>query len=318
MSLPPATPWCPEEWRAALVAVLPPACPVEEAAGDERSADIRLPDGWQLLLASRRGRLHAHRGAHREDAAAWRAEAHGWCVAVADGAGSAAHSRLGSFTAAECAAHAVAAALAMPEVALEDALARGAHAAQQALAWLAERAPCDPRALRTTLLVAAGRGSARAVMQVGDGAIICGTPADGFRQPVAGHGGEYAGEVSHFLPDPGALEALLASVTALPPSADEVLLLATDGVEDPWYPLARTAPGLLASLAGASPPAGTVPTGLTLPAAVADNGGVLTAADPAAALVAWLGFERRGENDDRTLALVRPPGSRAWLASAAR
>lgn len=298
--------------------VLPPDCSMEEAAGDELSADVRLPDGWQLLLASRRGRLHAHRGAHREDAAAWRAGAHGWCVAVADGAGSAAYSRLGSLAAAEGAAHAVAAALAMPGVPPEDALARGAHAAQQALALLAERAPCDPRALRTTLLVAAGRGTARAIMQVGDGAILCGTPRDGFRQPVTGHGGEFAGEVSHFLPDPGALEALLASVTALPSADDEVLLLATDGVEDPWYPLARTTPGLLASLAGASPPNGTVPTGLTLPAAVAGDGGVLAAADPAAALVAWLGFERRGENDDRTLALVRPPGTRAWLASAAR
>ncbi len=268
----------------------------------------RLPGGWQLLVASRRGRLHAHRGAHREDAAAWRATADAWCVAIADGAGSAPYSRVGAHVAVSQAVHAAADALSRPGVSPAEALAQGARAAQQALHALAETAPCAPRALRTTLLAVAGRGAQVALMQVGDGAMVCRGASGTVRQPVGGHAGDFSGEVSHFLPDPGALDALLASIVEVPPADATVLLLATDGVEDPWYPLPRTAPGLLASLAGEAPPAGTMPNGLTL-TATASPGGVLAAGDPAAALTAWLGFEKRGENDDRTLALLRAPGS---------
>ena len=81
------------------------------------------------------------------------------------------------------------------------------------------------------------------------------------------------------------------------------LLLATDGVEDPWYPLARHAPALLASLAGeaATVPEGLLLTGTAAPLREADGAGD--------ALLHWLAFEKRGENDDRTLAVVRSPGA---------
>lgn len=279
---------------------------------------LPLPPEGGLLVASRRGRLHAHRGAHREDAAAWRVTPAGWCVAVADGAGSAAYSRVGAALATQRAVATVAAALAVAGTTPAEALAQGATAAQTALAALAEHAPCAPRDLRTTLLVAAGAGDQVAVMQVGDGAIVCAAPQGGFTQPLAGHAGDFSGEVTHFLPDPGAAEALAASITALPVGGVAALLLATDGVEDPWYPLARSAPALLASLAGATPAPGTLPDGLLLRTVAAPAGGILAAPDPAPRLLEWMGFEKRGENDDRTLALVRLPGFRAWPASAAR
>ena len=168
---------------------------------------------------------------------------------------------------------------------------------------LVTHAPCAPRDLRTTLLVAVGTGPRVALMQVGDGAIVCGGPTQPFRQPIAAHSGAFSGEVSHFLPDAGAVQALHASITALSPEEAHTVLLATDGVEDPWYPLARHAPSLLAALAGEE---AAVPDGLQLSGTAA---GVLASDRAGEALLHWLAFEKRGENDDRTLAVVRCPGA---------
>jgi hypothetical protein len=272
------------------------------ARADGASADAPLPGGGRLLLASRRGRLHAHRGDHREDAMAWRTDGAGWCVAVADGAGSAAYSRVGAHVAVHAVVHEVLLALRHGHP-LPAVLRAAADAVQAALDALAAKAPCALRDLRTTLLVAVGTGERVALMQVGDGAIVCDGPTSPFRQPIAGHRGEYSGEVAHFLPDAGAVEALRASITVLGPGEAHTLLLATDGVEDPWYPLVRHAPALLASLAGE---AATVPAGLLLSGTAAP---LLEADGAGDALLHWLAFEKRGENDDRTLAVVRCRGA---------
>jgi serine/threonine protein phosphatase PrpC len=288
-----------------LATVLPPepAIPDDVAArADGASADVPLPGGGRLLVASRRGRLHAHRGDHREDAMAWRTGGDGWCVAVADGAGSAVYSRVGAHVAAQVVVHEALRALRHGH-ALSAALSTAADAVQAALDTLAAQAPCAPRDLRTTLLVAVGTGERLALMQVGDGAIVCEGPTPPFRQPIAPHSGTYSGEVAHFLPDAGAVDALRASILELEAGAAHTVLLATDGVEDPWYPLARHAPALLASLAGeAAPmPEGLLLAGTAAPLRVADGAGD--------ALLQWLAFEKRGENDDRTLAVVRCPGA---------
>jgi serine/threonine protein phosphatase PrpC len=266
------------------------------------AAEVPLSGEGRLLLASRRGRLHAHRGDHREDAVAWRTSAAGWCVAVADGAGSAVHSRVGAHVAAHVVVHEALRRLTQG-LALPAVLAAAADATQAALDTLVTHAPCAPRDLRTTLLVAVGTGPRVALMQVGDGAIVCGGPTQPFRQPIAAHSGAFSGEVSHFLPDAGAVQALHASITTLSPEEAHTVLLATDGVEDPWYPLARHAPSLLAALAGEE---AAVPDGLQLSGTAA---GVLASDRAGEALLHWLAFEKRGENDDRTLAVVRCPGA---------
>ncbi len=285
--------------------MLPPDAPIPddvEARADGASADVPLSGGGRLLLASRRGRLHAHRGDHREDAMAWRTGSAGWCVAVADGAGSAVYSRVGAHVAVHVVVHEALRALQYGNT-LTAALGAAADAVQAALDTLAAEGPCAPRDLRTTLLVAVGTGARVALMQVGDGAIVCEGPTSPFRQPIAAHSGAYSGEVAHFLPDAGAVEALRASITELEAGEARTLLLATDGVEDPWYPLARHAPALLASLAGeaATVPEGLLLTGTAAPLREADGVGD--------ALLHWLAFEKRGENDDRTLAVVRCPGA---------
>lgn len=258
-------------------------------------------DAWQLSTASRRGRLHAHRGEHREDATAVQLlHGGGWCAAVADGAGSAEHSRIGAALAVFTATHSCAGifahlpAEAPPLDALLNVVAAATH---EALAGFAELAGIPLRALRTTLLLAVCRDNTIGFAHVGDGGIAL-LHANGEASiPTAGHGGDFSGEVAHFLPDDGALEAMLASVQLRPAHDVAGVLLVTDGVEDPWYPMLRTAPALFSQLVHGITDDNAGHAGVTQ----AMRGAVLGGAHPDDAVAQWLGFEKRGENDDRTL-----------------
>jgi hypothetical protein len=320
----PPAPWCPEEWQPHLDAIAPglfadgtQAAPVE-ATG---STLIALP--WRLLLASRRGRLHAHRGDHREDAGHLAAFDDGWCTAVADGAGSAAYSRLGSAIATAVATNVVreqlsasGAATGMPAgdtpaaERLATVLRMAAQTVNASQREFAQRAGLALRELRTTLLVAAWYRDHVGVMQVGDGAMALLHTSGAVSHPHTAATGDYSGEVAHFLPDDGALEVLLASVRTIPAADVCGVLLASDGVEDPWYPFTRFARPLLRSLLhGHADPTGAPngePDSEPGPAALvpARPDSVLRAADPVEALGEWLAFEKRGENDDRTLSLA--------------
>lgn len=306
--MPPATAWCPAEWREHLDAVAPGLAEPTSLAESETLGEHVNVQPWQLLLASRRGKLHAHRGEHREDAGSIVALPHGWCAAVADGAGSAPYSRLGSAIATHVFARSVRSALATHEApsdrdALANAMQQAASAANAAMRDSALRTGLAHRDLRTTLLAAALHHNTLATMQVGDGAMAL-RHADGcMSHPHAAATGDYSGEVAHFLPDDGALEQLHASLSLRQRDDCVAVLLATDGVEDPWYPFTRYAEPLFAQLANGSNDSATLPSGLT----PAWRESVLHATNPVQALSDWLGFEKRGENDDRTLCVI-------WLA----
>ncbi len=262
---------------------------------------------WSLLAASRRGKLHAHRGEHREDAAALLTFSGGWCAAVADGAGSAPWSRIGSAIATHVATHALRDALhhgAAPAEAMGEAMQRAGAAANLAMRQFSELAGLALRDLRTTLLLAAAHGAQLATMQVGDGGLAL-IGADGTAtSPHAGDSGEFSGEVTHFLPDDGASERLSASVAVRALADWPVIVLATDGVEDPWYPFARHAPAIVAQLREGVTEATANAAGVT----PGFRATVFGAPDPVHALMEWLAFEKRGENDDRTLFV-------AWASS---
>ncbi|QJR35603.1 PP2C family serine/threonine-protein phosphatase [Gemmatimonas groenlandica] len=310
---PPISPWCPAEWSAHLDAVAPGLVrpdahgPLAEATGMRAARD-----GWSLLVASRRGRLHAHRGDHREDAGQLLLFDHGWCAAVADGAGSATYSRLGAAIATHVATHTVRETLhhghadtTQPSL-LGRALEAGATAANHALRDFAAKCGLALRDLRTTLLVAAHHGGRIGLLQVGDGASAW-LNADGtVSQPLSGAITEFSGEVAHFLPDDGAIEHLVQSLVIRDAAHCAALILATDGVEDPWYPFTRHAGPLYAQLlhgVNDAVSAGGVTSSHPAP--------VLSASDPVHALIEWLAFEKRGENDDRTLCVIRQDGV-AW------
>lgn len=300
--------WCPEEWLQHLEVVAPGLhAPDGQHEPVEATGTRASSSGWSLVVASRRGRLHAHRGEHREDAGAVVTFAGGWCAAVADGAGSAKWSRLGSAIATQVATHALREALAhgsAPAEALPHAMTRAGEAANDAMRQFAELAGLALRDLRTTLLIAAAHGERLATLQVGDGAIALVRADQTALLPHAGDAGEFSGEVTHFLPDDGAVERLGASLVVHESSAFRALLLASDGVEDPWYPLARHAPALFAQLEVGVDDRNAIAAGVTQ----GIRGAVLHAPDPVHALMEWLAFEKRGENDDRTLFV-------AWVSS---
>jgi hypothetical protein len=90
------------------------------------------------------------------------------------------------------------------------------------------------------------------------------------------------------------------------------VLLASDGVEDPWYPLPRHAASLYQQLQQGVSSEHATAAGVS----PAHTTTVLNAPDPVRALVEWLSFEKRGENDDRTLCVARRVGS-VWAPLAA-
>ena len=306
---PPEGPWCPDEWLGHLDLVAPGLRPPQtQPAPAEATGTCAASADWSLLLAARRGRLHAHRGEHREDAGAILTFAGGWCAAVADGAGSAKWSRIGSAIATHVVLHAVRDALAhgtAPASGLADALRNAGGSAHAAMRRFAELAGIARRDLRTTLLVAVAHAGQIATLQVGDGAIAVLDTAGRATLAHAGDSGDFSGEVTHFLPDDGAVERLVESYAARSARGVSAILVASDGVEDPWYPFARHAPSLMSQLLagvndGNASAAGVTPSVRTP---------VLDAADPVHALMQWLAFEKRGENDDRTLCV-------AWVPSA--
>jgi hypothetical protein len=261
-----------------------------------------------LVLAARRGRLHAHRGEHREDAGSIMTFAGGWCAAVGDGAGSATWSRLGSAIATHVVTHALREAVqhgAAPADALPAAMQHAATAANTAMRQFAGLAEIALRDLRTTLLVVAVHGDAMASMQVGDGAIALVSSDEAVQLPHAGDSGEFSGEVTHFLPDDGAVERLRVSLVVRAESHGVAVVAASDGVDDPWYPFARHAPALFAQLRDGVNADNANAAGVSQPW----RGPVLRAIDPVHALMEWLAFEKRGENDDRTVFV-------AWDSSA--
>lgn len=297
----PEGPWCPPELREAL----PWAAAADYA--DLRTALHPWRAGWTLVGASRRGRLHAHRGEFREDAFGIETGEQFFLLVAADGAGSCRLSRIGS----ECACRAVVRRLgavladvvppAVDSPALHQwlaaLLAPALSAAIQDVAELARASGIDPREFRTTLLTAvwfaSPAGELLAVSQVGDG-FIAARRSDGRVERLgAGDVSEFSGEVSCFVPDDGA--STRAQAIAVTDGADvTAILLGTDGVEDPFYPIERHGALLYSQLVG----------GVSEPAQHfqrQESQGPVFAPDGDQQLARWLGFERRGENDDRTL-----------------
>jgi hypothetical protein len=178
------------------------------------------------------------------------------------------------------------------------AVAAGVHAARDAIAELAARAGRPEQDFRCTLLLAACDGAGLYATQVGDGAVAVERRDGAVTIAARGDHGEFSGEVAAFLPDLSAATAAAADVRHVAADGVRNVLLMSDGVEDPWYPLPRTGPTLLAQLRDGVAAAAA---GFTAQEVQPE---VLGAADAAARLAHWLTFEKRGENDDRTLVVA--------------
>jgi hypothetical protein len=283
-------PWCPPSLADALSVDWCTQCAVEPRVVAHHSS------AWNVLGASVRGRSHAHRSEHRDDAVACGEQDGVLVLAVADGAGSSALSRVGAAVTAQMCldrtlARVRAAATATdPVTALGTAMAHAVHDAATRLHELAALAEVLPSAFRTTLIVVAIHGDVILVSRIGDGAVLV-EKRDGSISVIGDDRvSAWAGEVQCFVPDPCAVSAA-AELRQLQASEVRLIALMTDGIDDPFHPLTQSGAALVdqwrsgtrASIGSAQQPAA--------PAILNDS----------AALLTWLGFEQRGESDDRTL-----------------
>ncbi|MEN9354682.1 MAG: hypothetical protein RL318_2007, partial [Fibrobacterota bacterium] len=232
---------------------------------DAASQEIRSVSA-RLLAGRCRGRSHAHAGTCCDDDF-FLSVAGDWHVAiVADGAGSASFSRLGSRTAVQTAGSFLDSALAGehgqnlsnaafragdapddPEVAraVRDALWRtvggAAHAAVAALiATTDESSGIQWKDLSTTLLIAVTRkvGNRRfcGSYWVGDGALAVWSASTGTVTPLGEvDAGEYSGQTRFLAPEEVDATSLARRLRFAVCDSMDALVLMTDGVSDPWF-----------------------------------------------------------------------------------
>lgn len=295
------TPWCPQSFLPYLEYLHY----FEYQDDQSRIQSV----GWRILAATRRGRRHAHDGRHREDAWAYERVGDSIIACVSDGAGSAAYSRIGSETACRRVTEILAYLLRHPPSPepgdwLTVGLQYAIQETRDYLVTLATQAGESPKTLRCTLLVAVlyrYAGSETFITgQIGDGCIV-GLAKDRslYLSPASNDdsSGFYSGEVQAFLPDENALAYLRIHSIPLPL---QCLILCTDGIDDPFYPMEKKGYALFKQLYEG------VQQSLPGFDEQIRHGPILTAPDETAQhrLEQWLSFQKRGENDDRTMMLL--------------
>ncbi len=285
-------------WSPEVIAARLDARWIAEVSVEPRLLQLQAGD-WQVLGASVRGKSHAHRGEYRDDAIAALSRDGLLVLAVADGAGSSALSRIGAAVTAQLAVdnthrrYMAGASDASPVSRLGTAMAHAVHDAAMRLHELATAGEVSPSSLRTTVLLVAILDDLMLVSQVGDGAVLVQRTDGSVARVGAMRETGWAGEVTCFVPDACAMTqaAALRQVRA---SDVALIALMTDGVDDPFHPLEQTGAALVEQWRhGTATPIGTA----RQPVAPSVLG-------EASALLQWLGFEQRGEVDDRSLLLA--------------
>lgn len=193
--------------------------------------------GWRAHALSRRGRAHAHVGKCREDDVALRTAGEDLiAVALADGAGSAVLSRLGSHLAVEAAIQAlVTGAPLLTADALRARLADAARAASIALDAAVEHHGVQRADLATTLLLCVlvpEPPGLLGCLQIGDGAIAACDGA-GIHPLGSADRGDYAGQTVFLSSACVEPRELAARIHVRPLDALQWVMLASDGVTDP-------------------------------------------------------------------------------------
>jgi serine/threonine protein phosphatase PrpC len=301
-----------EEWCPPILASRYPELKAH-VYEDSYSMERVLADSWRVAGATRRGKLHAHQGTHREDSFRFRAGPNFTVLCVADGAGSAKFSRLGSHVAVARVTECLGQNLAQMEAGLEDTpgkvaawlktqISRAVLAACSALREMAAQAQASPRDFRCTLLTAvrfqARKQEILLTNQIGDGAICALFKDKTVRRCGVADSGEFSGEVGCFVPDECADKKALDIQVIAGAENLECLLLCSDGIEDPFYPMDKNAADLFRQLQMGVKE--KLPDFTFQPA----QGPVLSQDSAGSGLGQWLGFEKRGENDDRSLLLL--------------
>lgn len=277
---------------------------------------IIIEQDFKIVAASRRGRSHEHVGSSRDDDFFIQSDtASGWSIlVVADGAGSAKHSRWGSWLAVqEVGKHIYSKITAKFGRDMSHALAgwsedmqtaskalnppfyllfqEASKLAVEAIEKEAKDKGALPKDYSTTLLVAVtkreGDKTFLATFWMGDGAIAAYGPRGKVRLMGSPDGGEFAGQTRFLdraaLTDPNfGKRVSIGRYTGL-----ESVILMTDGVSDPRF---ETDNGL------ADPSKWDSLWDEVKPH--------LDAAEPHTSLIEWLHFFSPGNHDDRTISIL--------------
>jgi serine/threonine protein phosphatase PrpC/PAS domain-containing protein len=273
--------------------------------------------GWSLIGATRRGRTHAHAGTHRDDAFRWAVEKNFTIVCVADGAGSHKYSRIGAETICRYVCEHLSARLKNSSFRkrveanrLDSEQLKSAVGDQMTeviwegclnLVEIARKVKCDQKDFRCTFLLAvhgAWAGSELILTnQIGDGFIIALGKDGQCEKYGTSDSGDFSGEVSCFVPDRD-VENKANEIKCVPASGIEALLLCSDGIEDPFFPIEKKARTIFCQLYDGVKQKLSEFEKQSLHDRVVGEGGDYRL------LEEWLGFEKRGENDDRTLVML--------------
>lgn len=273
-----------------------------DATPHEINAEMKTRDGWGIAGASARGKLHAHRGLWREDSLAFAEvqtrnfESLWSCVAVSDGAGSAPLSRVGAQIVVESVLSTLKSSLetfgalwidgndSVQEVLVE--------AAKNALDDLRDEAQKRQKPLgdfAATLLILVRRewqnGQLCASLQVGDGAIALYHDDETLTLLGEADHGEHSSE-TRFLTTSGVENSLSERVKFEIVPNLRAFAVMTDGVSDDFFP--------------ENPRLGEIFKALLPVLENEEDGGEK--------VLNWLGYEKKGSSDDRTLVL-------SWRAS---
>ena len=323
--IPPQVPWYPEGIEDAVKELLQDGWKEETDWADHYAKSSPGLDGWRFVAATRRGRMHEHKGTHREDAFALDTGSWFSTACVCDGAGSCKYSRVGAKVTATLMARSIREQLTPKQSEMEQmdpetvwghvkgSIVSAALDTQQKLVDLAVKGKFDSTYLRCTMLVVVHykcrNYSGFVISQIGDGFIA----SRRLDRHAARHGesdsGEYSGQVNCFMPDAPAWQKAEASIMKFSDDGVDAILLCSDGVEDPFFPIPDTIDTLFNQLYDGVTAA--------LPDFVRQNphGSIVHASDEVARknLREWLAYEKRGENDDRTIVILHrtsnPPAS---------
>ncbi len=280
---------------------------------DHEAFERIVSDDWRVIGASRRGRKQAHDSRFREDAIAFGCTPELTVLVVADGAGSSKYSRIGSHVA----VHAVVDECIKGfgdfkeedkqdakklEEALSKLLTASVKQARTDAVEVAEKSELNPKDFRATLLTIihchVGEIEFLLSNQVGDGAISLLLKDKSVKKFGHSDGGEFSGEVSCFLTDSAAVEKAGNIQVHTDVKNVEAMFLCSDGIEDPFYPIDKKADDIFRQWhVGVDDPLDGFKVQPKQEAVFAEEAA-------AGALAHWLEFEKRGENDDRTILVM--------------
>jgi hypothetical protein len=258
------------------------------------------PDGWAVAAASRRGKIHAHEGSHRDDAFAVGFQ-EGWSIIVAaDGAGSYKLSRVGAKLSCQVVVDNLKILLrdfklkeiegaALPEEAdlikIKLFLTDSIQKAIKAVKAEAAKRKVEFEFFSTTVLTALTHKwmdkCLVASIQVGDGAIVVWHGGDKVAILGQADSGDYAGETK-FITSKGIEDELEHKVFFTIKSDVDAVAVMTDGVADDFFPAETVMPKMLAHVYNE----------------------LIGSEKPDEELLNWLSYERRGSFDDRTLVVL--------------